>query len=64
MSVHAHRPRGIPGYQAAAADSLLRGARTLDEAYDFADLVQRLRDAGLTGKASDGTIQLRAPKDP
>jgi hypothetical protein len=38
--------------------------RSVVNRYDFADLVQRLRDAGLTGKAGDGTIQLRAPKDP
>jgi hypothetical protein len=38
--------------------------RSVVNRYDFADLVQRLRDAGLTDKAGDGTIRLRAPKDP
>jgi len=44
--------------------TLVPETRSVVNPYDFADLVQRLRDAGLTGKAGDGTIQLRAPKDP
>ena len=37
--------------------------RSVVNRYDFADLVQRLRDAGLTDSAGDRTIHLRAPKD-
>ncbi len=45
-------------------ETLTPETRSVVNRYDFADLVQRLRDAGLAGQAGDGTIRLRAPKDP